>query len=52
MKPSQRSEAADQTMRSEQADQVYRCRVISQHHQHYLVLPEESEEPVLAMLSG
>ena len=52
MKPSQRSEAADQTMRSEQADQVYRGRVISQHHQHYLVLPEEREEPVLAMLSG
>jgi ribosome biogenesis GTPase len=31
---------------------VFRGRVISQHHQHYLVLPEGREEPVLAMLSG
>ena len=31
---------------------MFRGRVISQHHQHYLVLPEEREEPMLAMLSG
>jgi len=33
-------------------ENVFRGRIISQHHQHYLVLPEEREEPVLAMLSG
>lgn len=43
MKPSQRSNARND---------VFRGRVISQHHQHYLVLPEGREEPVLAMLSG
>jgi ribosome biogenesis GTPase / thiamine phosphate phosphatase len=30
----------------------YRGRIISQHHQQYLVLPEEREEPMLAVLSG
>jgi ribosome biogenesis GTPase / thiamine phosphate phosphatase len=34
------------------SENVFRGRIISQHHQHYLVLPEEREEPVLAMLSG
>ena len=33
-------------------ENVFPGRIISQHHQHYLVLPEEREEPVLAMLSG
>jgi ribosome biogenesis GTPase / thiamine phosphate phosphatase len=34
------------------SENVFRGRIISQHHQHYLVLPEKREEPVLAMLSG
>jgi len=33
-------------------ENIFRGRIISQHHQHYLVLPDEREEPVLAMLSG
>lgn len=33
-------------------ENLFKGRIISQHHQHYLVLPEEREEPVLAMLSG
>jgi ribosome biogenesis GTPase / thiamine phosphate phosphatase len=43
MKPSQLSDSRSDT---------FRGRVISQHHQHYLVLPEGREEPVLAVLSG
>lgn len=34
------------------SEKMFRGRIISQHHQHYLVLPDEREEPVLAMLSG
>lgn len=33
-------------------EKSFRGRVISQHHQQYLVLPEQREEPVLATLSG
>ncbi len=33
-------------------EKMFRGRIISQHHQHYLVLPDQREEPVLAMLSG
>ena len=47
MKPSERNDT-----RNDDRNDVFRGRVISQHHQHYLVLPEGREEPVLAMLSG
>jgi len=43
MKPSQMNEPQGT---------IFRGRIISQHHQQYLVLPEEREEPVLAVLSG
>ncbi len=33
-------------------NKMFRGRIISQHHQQYLVLPEKREEPLLAMLSG
>jgi ribosome biogenesis GTPase / thiamine phosphate phosphatase len=33
-------------------NKMFRGRIISQHHQQYLALPENREEPVLAMLSG
>lgn len=33
-------------------ENIFKGRIISQHHQQYLVLPEEREEPVLAVLSG
>ncbi len=33
-------------------EKMFLGRIISQHHQHYLVLPDKREEPVLAMLSG
>jgi ribosome biogenesis GTPase len=34
------------------SEKMFLGRIISQHHQHYLVLPDKREEPVLAMLSG
>lgn len=33
-------------------EKTFRGRIISQHHQHYLVLPDGREEPMLGMLSG
>jgi len=52
MNMKQRETIMNQNQTKAPLEEMFRGRVISQHHQHYLVLPEKREEPVLAVLSG